>query len=209
MTGDTLRVAVTGDDEVFMAGVVSIATRSAGLEIDAIVPPALLPTALAELDADLVLLVASSDGYASRDWLAEVPSHLPTILISPHSEGEVIREAFDRGAAGFLSPKVCAAELIRAIRSVAVGGEYVESKLVRSLLVDTASEVHGVQPQLTSRQTEVLGLVASGLENKQIARRLGIAEGTVKSHLRVVYSRLGATGRAEAVAAAFRLGLLD
>ncbi|MDX1746468.1 MAG: response regulator transcription factor, partial [Halobacteriales archaeon] len=160
--------------------------------------------------ADLVLLVASSDGRARRDWLAEVPSHVRTILISPHHEGAMIREAFERGAAGFLSPKVCAAELIRAIWDVASGGRYLESELVSSLLVDESSDPNGASaPRLTPRQSEVLGLVASGLENKQIARRLGIAEGTVKSHLRVVYSRLGATGRAEAVAAAFRLGLLD
>ena len=86
--------------------------------------------------------------------------------------------------------------IAKAIRAVHDGGSPLDPKAARALLESRRSRNAG--PQLTDREREVLLLVRDGLANKQIARRLGIAERTVKAHLTSVFQRLGVTDRTQA-----------
>lgn len=107
--------------------------------------------------------------------------------------------ALDAGAAGALLHDVEPAVLLAAVRAAAAGCHAVDPRLADAVAARTADGA-GTGPVLSPREREVLHLVAEGLLNKQIARRLGITTATVKSHLTHVYARLGVDGRAGAAA---------
>ncbi|GGM81333.1 DNA-binding response regulator [Longimycelium tulufanense] len=115
--------------------------------------------------------------------------------------------AVKAGARGFLRKTSTVEEIVRAIRQVASGGAPVSPSVLPMLLV----EVHepGKQARLSAREVEVLRLVASGLSNVQIARRLFVSETTVKTHLRRVFRKLEVNDRTAAVASALLSGILS
>jgi len=105
-------------------------------------------------------------------------------------------DALGAGADGYLLKHSDPDDIAKAIRAVHDGGSPLDPKAARALLESRRSRNAG--PQLTDREREVLLLVRDGLANKQIARRLGIAERTVKAHLTSVFQRLGVTDRTQA-----------
>ena len=112
--------------------------------------------------------------------------------------------AIEAGATGYLLKDAPTQALVAAIRATAAG-ETVLSPAVASRL---ASHVRGGGDSLTSREREVLALVAAGTSNRAIARELFVSEATVKTHLVHIYSKLGVADRAAAVASAYQQGIL-
>ncbi len=132
------------------------------------------------------------------------PQARPRTLIVTDSDRECdIRAALSAGVQGYLLLEDAAEQLAAAVRAVR-HGERILSPKVASRLAETVG-----QDALTSREEEVLGLVVEGLCNKSIADRLGITAGTVKSHLRSAFGKLGAESRTQAVAITQRRGLLQ
>jgi DNA-binding NarL/FixJ family response regulator len=179
---------------------------------------------------DLALLDLGLPDCAGHDGLArlreERPS-LPVVVVSGASDPETIIGALDLGAMGFI-PKTSSRDVIlNAVRLVASGGIYVpvEALKVRASRTgspDTMRSPLSAEPAaasasqggltpadlgLTPRQGEVLSLVLKGLPNKLIARKLDIAEGTVKAHISAVLQALKVSTRTQALIAATRLGL--
>jgi DNA-binding NarL/FixJ family response regulator len=115
-----------------------------------------------------------------------------SVVVSAYADGSMIAEAIAGGATGFVSKDVELEEVAAKILEVAA------AKRVKSLARHTT---------LSSRETFVLRQVAVGLSNKQIARRLGISEKTVRNHLSRVFGKLRATNRTEAVMNAIRVGI--
>jgi DNA-binding NarL/FixJ family response regulator len=105
-------------------------------------------------------------------------------------------DALGAGAAGYLLKDATPDELIAAVRAVMEGGAPLDPKAARVLL--DAQRAAKQAPRLSGREKEVLDLLATGLANKQIARRLGITERTVKAHLTSVFQSLGVTDRTQA-----------
>jgi DNA-binding NarL/FixJ family response regulator len=105
-------------------------------------------------------------------------------------------DALGAGATGYLLKHASAEELHSAIRAAAAGDAPLDPKAARVLL-DSQRAAAGA-PALTAREREVLGLVAAGDANKQIARKLGITERTVKSHLTSIFATIGVTSRTQA-----------
>jgi DNA-binding NarL/FixJ family response regulator len=122
------------------------------------------------------------------------------VIVSATDDPACMREALDRGAAGYV-PKTTPVPLIAsALRHVFEGGIHVPARAIVA--------APAMKPgRLTKRQAEVLGLIAEGLANRQIAARLGISEDTVKQHAHGAFLKLGISSRREAPAAAKRLGL--
>ena len=118
------------------------------------------------------------------------------LVLTSFSDQTRIMDALDAGADGYLLKDTEPDDIAKAIRAVHDGGSPLDPKAARALLESRRSRAAG--PQLTDREREVLRLVAEGLANKQIARRLGISERTVKAHLTSVFQRLGVTDRTQA-----------
>src|SRR5579859_545076 len=110
-------------------------------------------------------------------------------MLTSYAEDATVLSALDAGATGYLLKDVEADEVVRGIQAAALGESPLAPRVARVLLGARTSKAPG-EP-LTARESEILALVGDGLANKQIARRLGISEKTVKSHLTNIFQRLG------------------
>ena len=155
---------------------------------------------------DLVLLDLGLPGCTGIDSLtrfrAEFPS-LRVLVVSADDPPERVTAALEAGAAGYVPKRFPPPAIAAAIRLVAEGGRYIPPGAVIPLRAAPAA--HSVLG-LSEREYAVLRLVAQGLNNRDIARRLNIAEGTVKPHLQNLFRALGASSRVEALVLAARRG---
>lgn len=124
------------------------------------------------------------------------------IILTTYDLEADIRRSMDAGVAGYLLKETKLPDLLRAIRAVHEGRSWFPEQILKS--AESARE----EAELSSRQMEVLELVARGLSNKEIADIFGFSENGAKQHLRRIFSKLGATTRAEAVAAGLSRGVL-
>jgi two-component system, NarL family, response regulator LiaR len=154
------------------------------------------------------LVMPRLDGVgAMRELRRRLPS-ARVIVLTSFVEDERLLPAIQAGAAGYLLKNVAPAELARAVRA-AHAGEALIDPLVAARLVDAIAQPPGepAPERLTAREQEVLALIARGFSNKRIARELGIAEKTVKTHVGHVLAKLGVTDRTQAAVHAVRMGL--
>jgi DNA-binding NarL/FixJ family response regulator len=136
------------------------------------------------------------DGVAATR--AIVGEELADVLVlTSYSDAERIVGALDAGALGYLLKDAEADEVLRGIRAVARGESPINPRAARELL-GARRTASGPASDLTPREREVLALVRKGLANKQIARRLGISDRTVKAHLTSVFQRIGVLDRTQA-----------
>jgi DNA-binding NarL/FixJ family response regulator len=133
---------------------------------------------------------------ATRRLLARYPSAQVVVLTS-FPDQQLIFDSIQAGAVGYLLKDAAPDEVLRAVRSAAAGQSPLDGRVARTLLT-RQSQGQASSSALTEREREVLRLVAQGLANKQIARRLGIAERTVKAHLTSAFQRIGAADRTQA-----------
>jgi DNA-binding NarL/FixJ family response regulator len=160
-----------------------------------------------EHEPDVVLMdleMPGMDGIeATRAMLAQRPGTVVVVLTS-FSDRERILAALDAGAVGYLLKDVQPDELARAIQAAAGGQAPLDPRAARELLAGRRTPAG---PALTAREEEVLALVAEGMPNKLIARRLDISERTVKGHLTHVFERIGVSDRTQAALWAREHGL--
>ncbi len=137
----------------------------------------------------------------------------PTIILTTFDDGESLLEGIRAGARGYLLKDVSLSELVHAIRVVSEGGTLVQpivsERVVRG--VEAAEpDFPRLEPadRLTDREIEVLRLLTGGYSNREIARALQVAEGTVKNHVSSILSKLGVRDRTRAVLQAVRAGYL-
>jgi DNA-binding NarL/FixJ family response regulator len=157
---------------------------------------------------DVVLLdlqMPKLDGIGATRRIREVAPEARVVVLTAFSDREGIIDAFDAGATGYLLKDAEPAELLRAVKAAAEGDSPLAPRAAR-LLLEARTERQPVE-DLTEREREVLRLVAEGLPNKLIARRLEISEKTVKAHLTSVFRRIGVDDRTQAALWATRHGL--
>jgi DNA-binding NarL/FixJ family response regulator len=158
------------------------------------------------------LSMPDSDGIvATREARARAPGTHVVILTS-FSDRERILEALDAGAIGYLLKDAEPDELLRGIRTAAKGDSPLAPRAAAELIADRRPAAdRSAQPEhsLTPREREILALLARGRPNKLIARRLDIAEQTVKNHLSHIFQTLGVTDRTQAALWAQRHGLAE
>ncbi|HEY6961935.1 MAG TPA: response regulator transcription factor [Gaiellaceae bacterium] len=123
------------------------------------------------------------------------------VLYTGYGDRALLTEALDAGVAGFVLKEAPMDDLLRALKSVAEGGTYVDPVLAGTL---AASSVGSKLPQLTQRERDVLRLLADGLSNEEIGKRLFISAETVRTHVRKAMEKLDADTRTQAVARALR-----
>jgi DNA-binding NarL/FixJ family response regulator len=136
------------------------------------------------------------DGVEATRRVLEEQPQLQVVVLTSYSDGARIVAALDAGAVGYLLKDADPEDVLDGVRAVSRGESPIHPRAARQLL--TARAGGSSRVELTRREAEVLGLVRSGLANKQIARRLGISERTVKAHLTSVFQRIGVADRTQA-----------
>ncbi len=195
-----IRVMIVDDHAVVRRGLEQLLATADDLEVVATASNG--EEALAAIEAaspDVVLMDLSMpvlDGVeATRRIAADFPSAHVVVLTS-FAEQQRVLEALDAGAVGYLLKDAEPDDVLAGVRAAHAGGSPLDPKAARVLL--DAQRAQRPARSLSAREEEVLRLVATGLANKQIARRLGISERTVKAHLTNVFQQLGVTDRTQA-----------
>jgi len=164
----------------------------------------------ANSDLDLVLLDLSMPGASGLSGLISlrgIDAELPMVVVSAHDDPETIRRALELGASGFIS-KSSSMEAIRSAVETVLGGGIAAPGDV-DLGVERDPEVSDLLKRiqsLTPQQSRVLGMLAEGLLNKQIAYELGVSEATIKAHVSAVLQKLGVDSRTQAVILIGKIG---
>jgi two-component system, NarL family, response regulator LiaR len=160
----------------------------------------------AEVGPDVVLMdmvMPDMDGAAATRIIRQQFPQVQVIALTSFKEGNLVKNALEAGAIGYLLKDVSADELARAIRAAHAGRATLSPEAAQAL-VETANQPPAPGPDLTERELEVLTLMVEGLNNTQIAGRLTVSPSTIKSHVSNILSKLGVTSRTEAVTLALR-----
>jgi DNA-binding NarL/FixJ family response regulator len=163
-----------------------------------------------KLSPDVVLMdlqMPELDGVAATRAIINADQSAQVLVLTSFSDGDRIVEALDAGAVGYLLKDTDPDVITESIRQVNRGESPIDPKAARELLRSRRAKPDSVD--LTPREREVLVLVAEGLANKQIARRLEISERTVKAHLTSVFATIGVADRTQAALWAQRHGISD
>jgi DNA-binding NarL/FixJ family response regulator len=158
---------------------------------------------------DVLLLDLSMpdvDGIEVTKRLRDASPDTKVVVFTSFSDRERIVQALDAGAVGYLLKDAEPEELHAAVQAASRGEAPITPRAAAALLADRRERPAEVA--LTVREREVLGLVVEGLANKQIARRMGISEKTVKGHLTNLFQRIGVADRTQAALWAERTGVL-
>ncbi|MFO1505879.1 MAG: response regulator transcription factor [Lysobacterales bacterium] len=214
---DPIRVCLVDDQTLVRQGIRSLLELSPSISVVAEAADGAQAVAtIPEIRPDVVLLDLRMPGMSGLDVLkalAAAGSLPPTIILTTFDDDQLVLAGLQAGARGYLLKDVSLDQLVDAVKTVAGGGSLVAPAVTQRLLVGLG-KMHNeftslAQPDpLTDRETEILRLVAGGYSNKEIARSLGVAEGTVKNHVSSILSKLGVRDRTRAVLKAFELGLV-
>lgn len=157
------------------------------------------------LKPDVVVMDLMMPGMDGADVTRELVKALPLthiLILTTFGTADGIGYALQAGALGAVMKNIRLPDLVQAIRTVNKGQKYLSPEIEQILKEDPPA------PELSPRQSEILASIARGLSNDDIARQLGISQRTIKDHLNGLFTKLGASGRTEAVAIAFRKHLL-
>jgi DNA-binding NarL/FixJ family response regulator len=194
-----IRVLIVDDHQVVRSGLEQLLATTDDIQLVATAANGVEALArVEEFRPDVVLMDLSMpemDGVEATRQIGERHPSSRVLVLTSFSDQTRILDALEAGADGYLLKHAEPDDIADAIRSVYAGESPLDPKAARALLESRRS---ARTPQLTDREREVLLLVRDGLANKQIARRLGIAERTVKAHLTSVFQRLGVTDRTQA-----------
>lgn len=216
--GEAWRVVIADDHEVTRSGIKLMLDILDGVEV---VGEASNGSELLEecrrTTPDAVLTdldMPELDGVQATERLTQDFPGLPVLVLTVHEDGESVSDALRAGATGYVSKSASADEVRRALEALRTGQGYLSSGVtaaaIRSMSRTLAerSRVGHAEGAMTPREREVLQEVARGLSARKIARRLGISERTVSTHIGNVYRKLGVNNRVDAVLAGMRAGLV-
>jgi DNA-binding NarL/FixJ family response regulator len=195
-----IRVVVVEDHAVVRSGLLQlldnvdqvevVGSAAGGEEAVAIAATARPDVVLMDLE------MPDIDGIEATRRIRASQPEVNVVLLTAFSDRERILAAIDAGAVGYLLKDAEPEEIVRGLEAAARGESPLSPKAAQALVA--ARGERGLDPLLTPREDEVLSLLAEGLPNKLIARRLDISEKTVKAHLTSIFHRIGVTDRTQA-----------
>jgi len=214
-----IRVLIADDQALVRAGFRVLIDSAADLEVVGEAADGLEAVSLAGTTSpDVVLMdirMPGMDGLSATRELVHTPEGPRVIILTTFDIDEYVFEALRSGASGFLLKDTEPAELLQAVRVVAGGEALLAPSVTRRLIEEFATrpDPHRTPPEalavLTEREREVLGLVARGLSNHEIATELVISPATAKTHVSRVMMKLDARDRAQLVVMAYETGLVQ
>jgi DNA-binding NarL/FixJ family response regulator len=161
-------------------------------------------------ELDLLLLDLSMPGASGLSGLISLRglhASVPVVVVSAHDDPETIRRSLELGASGFISKSASMEDIRAAVRTVLAGD--IAAPVGVDLGTEQDPEISDIirrLQSLTPQQTRVLGMLADGLLNKQIAYELGVSEATIKAHVSAVLQKLGVDNRTQAVIMLGKIG---
>lgn len=211
-----MRIVVADDHALFRAGLIHVLNREPDIEVvgeavngrDAIERARDLQPDVILLDIRMPLL----DGITALPEIRIAAPGAKVIILTQSDAESDLYQAVRSGASGYLLKEIAPEEIAESIRRVMEGEAVISPAMSSALLRQFAALVTRQEPaegRLSARELEVLGLLCDGLNNRDIAERLFIAENTVKNHVRNILEKLGMTSRMQAVAYAIREGLVS
>jgi DNA-binding NarL/FixJ family response regulator len=202
-----IRVLLADDQRVVREGLGTLLGLLDGIELVGTAADGEEALALAaQLEPDVVLMdlrMPRMDGIEAIRRLT-----VPAIALTTYADDASVLGALRAGARGYLT-KDAGAEDIRAAVEAVARGEAVLDPAIQHHVVAAVSAPPEPSHDLTAREAEVLGLIAQGLTNAEIAERLVVSQATVKSHVNHIFAKIGARDRAQAVVYAYANGLAD
>ena len=213
-----IRVLLADDQELVRSGFAALLQSEEGIEVVGEAVDGLEAVGMAaRTHPDVILMdirMPGLDGIEATRRIAARPelADVHVIILTTFDLDEYVFEAIRAGASGFLVKDTNSAELLRAIRVVAGGEALLSPGVTRRLIAEFAAHTRPVRTvpgakQLTQREREVVGLVAEGLSNDEIADRLYMSRSTAKTHATRAMTKLGARDRAQLVVFAYQEGL--
>ncbi len=204
-----IRVQLVDDHVLVREGLARLIEQADDIEVVAVASGGEQAVAMdADAHADVVLMDLSMpivDGIDATRRICAARRDARVVMLTAHTDRTNVLAALDAGAVGYMAKDAAPEVLIDGIRAAAQGDAPLDPRAAR-ILLDAREQPR--KPTLTDRETEVLKLLAEGLPNKQIARRLGISEKTVKAHLTRVFGQLGVSDRTQAALWAAERGLV-
>jgi DNA-binding NarL/FixJ family response regulator len=207
-----MRILVADDHELFREGLRHIlgALEEGLTVVEACDFDQAVAAAASQPDIEVVLLDLNMPGGPWAEGLQRLRSTLGdearVVILSATDDQHLVRQAVSLGAAGFIPKTASSRVMLSALRLVLSGGVYLPPAMLEQA-VERAPGSNDHANFLTPRQREVLALLAQGKSNKEIARALDLAEGTVKLHVTAILKSLNVNNRTRAVVAAAQLGL--
>jgi DNA-binding NarL/FixJ family response regulator len=205
-----IRVVIAEDHALVRSGLVELLSAAEDIEVVGTAAHGEEAVgAAAELTPDVILMDLSMpvlDGIEATRQIAAT-GRVRVVVLTSFSDRDRILGALDAGAVGYLLKDAEPDDLLRGLRAAARGESPLDPKAASAVLTARAERRHGGAEELSPRERAVLALVAEGLPNKLIARRLEISEKTVKAHLTRVFQQIGVTDRTQAALWAERQGL--
>jgi DNA-binding NarL/FixJ family response regulator len=223
MSEQAIRVLIADDQTVVREGLETLLSLSPGIEVVGAARDGEEAVRLAaERAPDIVLMdlrMPRCDGVQATRRITQEHPRTRVVVLTTYADDESIFGALEAGAMGYLTKDAGAQDIQRAIRTVHDGEALLDPVVQRRLI----EQIHHSGPRrtspgrperslpdgLTQREAEVLGLIAEGLSNAEIARRLVISEATVKTHINNIFSKAALRDRAQAVVYAIRHGLAE
>ncbi len=212
-----MRILLVDDHEVVRLGLRALLERQPGFRVvgEAGTAEEAVAQTLA-LHPDVVVMDIRLPGRSGIDACREIVQRLPevrVIMLTSYAEDELLFDAIAAGAAGYVLKRIGSDDLVRAIETVGRGeallSPEVTARVMARVREAARQSARAAFADLTEQELQVLGLVASGMTNREIAHTLHLSEGTVRNYVSTILGKLGLSNRAEAAAYAVKHRIAD
>lgn len=213
MTDDrTIRVLVVDDHQMFSEGMVRMLSDHDEIFVVGVAGTVEEAVASARLHApDVVLMdyeLPDGDGVQATERVKKENPDVKVVMVTSHTDEGVLIRAIEAGASGYVTKSKVIGDVVDAVRAAADGEALISPAMLARLLPKLRPNKRGLGSDLSTRELEVLGLLAEGLANQAIADKLVISVHTVRHHVQNIITKLNAHSKLEAVATAAREGLI-
>lgn len=206
-----MRVMIVDDHPIVVEGLESVLGRIAGVELAGVASNGKQAVALAAEEVPDVIIMdlrmPEMDGVEATKQILSSHDRVAVLVLTMYDDDEMLAAALKAGARGFLLKGATQPDIERALTSVAAGDLVFGTGVANRVMDRLTNRAVDPFPQLTTREKEILELLAQGSGNQQLARRLFISPKTVRNHVANILAKLGVPDRAQAIVVAREAGL--